>query len=55
MLKKIVPLNLFVLVLLLAGCGDDNPVEPDHSDEVHADARGIQGMGKVIGMDWRVI
>ena len=25
----------------MASCGDDNPVDPDHNDEVHAEALGL--------------
>ena len=41
MLRKIAPLNLLVFALFIAGCGDDNPVDPDHTDEVHAEALGL--------------
>lgn len=41
MLRKTIPLNLLVFALFIAGCGDDNPVDTDHTDEVHAEALGL--------------
>ena len=41
MLRKIVLLNLLVFALFTVGCGDDNPVDPDHNDEIHAEAIGL--------------
>ena len=41
MLRKIESLTLLVFVLFMAGCGDDNPVDPDPTDEVHAEAIGL--------------
>lgn len=41
MFKSISTLSVFALALFIAGCGDDNPVDPDHEDEVHAEAIGL--------------
>ena len=42
MLRKLTTLSTALLFLLLTGCGDDdNPVDPDHGDEEHAEAVGL--------------
>ncbi|MCY3738139.1 MAG: hypothetical protein OXG13_17170 [Gemmatimonadaceae bacterium] len=42
MLRRFTTLSTALLFLILAGCGDDdNPVDPDHSDEHHAEAFGL--------------
>ena len=41
MLRKIESLALLVLVLFMVACGDDNPVDPDINDEIHAEAWGL--------------
>lgn len=42
MLRKLTTLSTALLFLLLTGCGDDdNPVDPDHGEEEHAEAVGM--------------
>ena len=42
MLRKFTTFSAALLFLLLTACGDDdNPVDPDHSDEEHAEAFGL--------------
>ena len=41
MRNYIVNISMLVFIFFMAGCGDDNPVDPDHTDEDHAEALGL--------------